>query len=157
MSGMDAHRPGGSEATAIKITNNRDFQRMLDEIIAAANGREVRITRVRVPGRSIDLAHIIGVSSSPVYKNLALDIGFHAGDDPAGRAIGLMRMTPWESVVVAADIAVKSGDVDLGFMDRFSGSLIMTGAICEVRTAIEAVVAYFREELHFDVCPVTCR
>lgn len=150
-------RPGGSERTAIKITNDADFQRMLDEIIAASDGHEIRITRVRVPGRSIDLAHIIGVSRPEVYRNLALTIGFHAGDDPTGRALGLLRMTPWEAVVVAADIAVKSGDVDLGFMDRFSGSLILTGPISEVRTAVEEIVAYFRDTLHFDVCPVTYR
>ncbi len=39
----------------------------------------------------------------------------------------MIRFTPWEAVVVAADIAVKSANVEIGFMDRFSGSLITYG------------------------------
>ena len=48
----------------------------------------------------------------------------------------MIRFTPWEAVVVAADIAVKSANVEIGFMDRFSGSLILTGGLVEVQTAV---------------------
>ena len=45
-------------------------------------------------------------------------------------------MTPPESAVIASDIAVKSGNVYLGFADRFTGTLIITGEISDVTSAL---------------------
>ena len=112
------------------------------------------VTRVRVPGKEVCLAHVINPSQSCIYQNLGLHIGVHEGEDHTGEAIGMIRFTPWEAVVVAADIAVKSANVEIGFMDRFSGSLILTGGLTEVQTAVEEVVKFFREVLGFKTCAV---
>ena len=56
--------------------------------------------------------------------------------------------------MVAADMAVKSADVQIGFMDRFCGSLILTGGLSQVQTAVEAVVRFFDEELGFRTCEI---
>ena len=56
--------------------------------------------------------------------------------------------------MVAADVAMKSADVQIGFMDRFCGSLILTGGLSEVQTAVEEVVRFFKEELHFQTCNI---
>ena len=109
---------------------------------------------VRVPGKEVCLAHVINPSQSCIYQNLGLHIGVHEGEDHTGEAIGMIRFTPWEAVVVAADIAVKSANVEIGFMDRFSGSLILTGGLTEVQTAVEEVVKFFREVLGFKTCAV---
>lgn len=119
--------------------------------------QKVRIVRVRVRGKEVILAHIIGVSETSVYRNLGLHIGVHEGEDHTGDSIGILRMTPPEGIVIAADIAVKSGSVDIGFMDRFSGALFITGPLVEVRTAIIEAVEFFRNELHFKVCKVSER
>ena len=66
----------------------------------------------------------------------------------------MMRFTPWEAVVVAADTAVKSAHVEIGFMDRFCGSLIITGGLAEVETAVEEVLRFFREVLGFQTCEI---
>ena len=66
----------------------------------------------------------------------------------------MMRFTPWESVVVAADVAVKSAQVEVGFMDRFCGSLIITGGLSQVQTAVEEVVRFFGEVLDFRTCEI---
>ena len=71
-----------------------------------------------------------------------------------GETIGLVRVTPWEAVVIAADTALKSADVQIGFMDRFCGSLILTGELVQVETAVKAVVKFFEETLHFHTCPI---
>ena len=107
-----------------------------------------------MPGRSIDFAHVISPSDAVVYQNLALNIGVHEGEDHTGQSIGIVRVTPWEAVVVATDVAVKAADVEVGFMDRFSGALIILGGLSQVMTAVEEVVKYFRDELHFDVCEI---
>ena len=109
---------------------------------------------MRVPGKSIDLAHVMSPSDSSVYQNLALHIGVHEGEDHRGESLGLIRFTPWEAVVVATDIAVKAAHVQVGFMDRFCGTLILTGGLSEVMTAVEEVVRFFRDELKFSVCEI---
>ena len=68
-----------------------------------------------------------------------------------------MNMTPPESAVIASDIAVKSGDIYLGFADRFSGTLIITGEIADVMAAITEIVDYFHNSLGYVTCPITKR
>ena len=116
--------------------------------------KRLRMTRVRVPGKEVCLAHVLSPSETCIYQNLALHIGVHEGEDHTGESIGLIRFTPWEAVVAAADIAVKSADVQVGFMDRFCGSLILTGGLSQVQTAVEEVVRFFGEELGFRTCEV---
>ena len=89
-----------------------------------------------------------------MYQNLALHIGVHEGEDHTGESIGIIRITPWEAIVVATDVAVKAADVEVGFMDRFSGALIILGGLSQVLTAIEEVVRFFRDELNFNVCEI---
>lgn len=137
-----------------RITREELLERLFHDDYENLKGRKLRMTRVRVPGKSIDFAHVFTPSDSVVYKNLALDIGVHEGEDHTGQSIGIVRMTPWEAVVVATDVAVKAADIEVGFMDRFGGALIILGGLFQVLTAIEEVVRFFRDELNFDVCEI---
>ena len=57
--------------------------------------------------------------------------------------------------MVAADVAAEGQlHVEVGFMDRFCGTLILTGGFTEVMTAVEEVVRFFHETLKFDVCKI---
>jgi ethanolamine utilization protein EutS len=136
---------------------HKDLQEVFERAMEPVNNRRRRVVKVTVAGREISLAHVIGVSEASVYKNLGLDIGTNAGADFIGMSIGTVHITPPESTIIAADIAVKSGDVIIGFMDRFSGTLILTGPRIEVRTAVEEIVKYFQEDLKYKSCPVTER
>ena len=137
-----------------RITREELLERIFHDDYENLKGRKLRMTRVRVPGKSIDFAHVFTPSDSVVYKNLALDIGVHEGEDHTGESIGIIRITPWEAIVVATDVAVKAADVEVGFMDRFSGALIILGGLSQVLTAIEEVVRFFRDELNFNVCEI---
>ena len=137
-----------------RITREELLERIFHDDYENLKGRKLRMTRVRVPGKSIDFAHVFTPSDSVVYKNLALDICVHEGEDHTGQSIGIVRMTPWEAVVVATDVAVKAADIEVGFMDRFGGALIILGGLSQVLTAIEEVVRFFRDELNFDVCEI---
>ena len=68
-----------------------------------------------------------------IYQKL----GLNPQVDYQSSAIGIMNMTPPESAVIASDIAVKSGNIYLGFADRFTGTLIITGEISDVMSAID--------------------
>jgi ethanolamine utilization protein EutS len=117
-------------------------------------GKKLRMTRVRVPGKEVCLAHIITPSDPRIYQNLALHIGVHEGEDHTGESLGLIRFTPWEAVVVAADIAIKSANVQLCFMDRFCGSLIVSGKLADVEASVESVLKFFQDELDVTVCKI---
>ena len=114
---------------------------------------QVRIVQETVAGKEITLAHVIGGPAPIVYTKL----GLNPQIDYSTSAIGIMNMTPMESVVIASDIAVKSGDVYLGFAERFSGTLIITGELAAVENAIEEVVRYFHDDLGYVSCPITKR
>ena len=75
------------------------FSRRYEEL----KGRELRTVRVRVVGKELSLAQLIGVTDRRVYENLGLHIGTHLGEDHTGQSIGLLHLTPWEATVVAAE------------------------------------------------------
>ena len=111
---------------------------------------KIRIVQETVAGKEITFAHGIG---GPAYQKL----GLNPSIDYGSAAIGLMNLTPPESAVIAADIAVKSGDVYLGFADRFTGTVIITGELADVTTALTEIVDYFRDTLGYVVCKITKR
>ncbi|MCR4891810.1 MAG: BMC domain-containing protein [Lachnospiraceae bacterium] len=124
----------------------------------ATGARQVRSVQVQTVAREISFAHVMGSPDDIVFSNLALDIGFHdstheGGARPEG-SLGVLNIRPQESVVIAADLAVKSGAVDIGFMDRFSGTLIITGPRGDVIEAMRQILQFFSESLHFNVCPL---
>ncbi len=122
-------------------------------VMEKENGEQIRIVQETVAGREITLAHIIGGPLPIVYRKL----GLNPEIDYRSSAIGIMNMTPPESAVIASDIAVKSGDIYLGFADRFSGTLIITGEIADVMAAITEIVDYFHNSLGYVTCPITKR
>lgn len=137
-----------------RITKEQLLEKIFEDDYDQLIGKKLRMTRVRVPGKEVCLAHIINPSDPCIYENLALHIGVHEGEDHTGETLGLIRFTPWEAVVVAADVAMKSADVQICFMDRFCGSLIISGKLSDVQSAVESVVKFFGKELDFNVCKI---
>ncbi|MBQ7261483.1 MAG: BMC domain-containing protein [Lachnospiraceae bacterium] len=137
-----------------EMTGKEFLERIFHKDYRDLKGKTLRMTRLRIPGKEVCMAHILTPSDPVIYKNLGLTIGVHEGEDHSGESIGLVRFTPWEAVVAAADIAVKAANVEIGFMDRFCGSLIITGGLSQVETAVTEVVRFFDEELEFHTCDV---
>ena len=134
------------------ITKEELIQKLISGDAESLKGKSIRMTRVRVPGREVNLAHVLTPQDTSVYHNLGLHIGVHEGEDHTGETIGIMSFTPWESTVVAADVAMKAADVQIGYMDRFCGTLIITGAHSPVETAVEEVLNFFSNNLGFYTC-----
>lgn len=110
-----------------------------------------RIVQELVPGKQVTLAHIIANPDRVLYEKLGLDPAI----DYSKSAIGILTVSPAETAIITGDIAVKSAGVELGFVDRFSGTLIVTGTVSEVEAAFHAIIQYVEETLGFCVCPVT--
>ena len=66
-----------------------------------------------------------------------------------------MTLTPCETAIIAADIATKAAEVEIGFLDRFTGSVIISGDVQSVQTALEAVTETLQSLLGFDTVAVT--
>ena len=112
---------------------------------------KMRIVQELVPGKQVTLAHIIASPDPIVYKKLGLDPSI----DYQRTAIGILSMSPAEIAVIAGDLAVKKADIELGFIDRFSGTLIFTGRVSEVEEAVRVICEYLARELGFTICKVT--
>lgn len=137
-----------------QLTKKELFAGIFHDDFENLKGKRLRMTRVRVPGKEVCLAHIISRSETCIYQNLGLHIGVHEGEDHTGESIGILRITPWEAVIAAADVAMKSANVQIGFMDRFCGSLIILGSLTDVETAVKETVRFFEQELHFGICEI---
>ena len=110
-----------------------------------------RIIQELVPGKQISLAHIVASPYPILYEKLGLDPAV----DYSQSAIGIMTVSPAETAIIMADVATKASAVTLGFVDRFAGTLIITGTVSEVEASIQAVLDYSTEKLKFSVCPIT--
>ena len=111
----------------------------------------MRIVQELVPGRQITLAHIIANPDRELYRKMGLDPAV----DYAHAAIGILTVSPAESAVIAADLSMKSSDASLGFVDRFTGTVLLTGSVSAVESSFSAVTEYFRATLGYAVCPMT--
>ena len=115
------------------------------------NEPKTRIIQELVPGKQITLAHVIANPDKILYTKLGLDPSV----DYAKSAIGILTVSPSETAIIAADIALKASGAELGFVDRFSGTVIVTGTVSEVEASMEAITDYARTKLGFSVCPLT--
>lgn len=105
-----------------------------------------RVIEESVPGKQVTIAHVIASPVPEVYECL--------GIDPLG-AIGILTLSPYETAIIAADIAAKASGVVIGFLDRFTGSVVIAGDVQSVETALEAVVRTLRQVLGFNVAEIT--
>ncbi len=105
-----------------------------------------RVIEESVPGKQVTIAHVIASPMPDIYERL--------GIDDKG-AIGILTITPYEASIIAADVATKAADVEIGFLDRFTGSVIITGDVQSVETALAAVTSTFEKLLDFMTAPIT--
>ena len=112
---------------------------------------KTRIIQELVPGKQITIAHIIANPDKILYKKLGLDpaVDYHKS------AIGIVTISPAETAIIIADVAIKSSGAEIGFVDRFSGTLIITGTVSSVTAAFDALSDYIKNTLGYEVCQIT--
>ena len=115
------------------------------------NDSKMRIIQESVPGKQITLAHIIANPDGLLYRKLGLDPNVEYSQ----MAIGIMTLCPSETAIIAADVSMKASASRLGFVDRFSGTMIITGTVSEVEASLQAVIDFCTSKLQFTVCDIT--
>ena len=107
-----------------------------------------RIIQEFVPGKQVTLAHIIANPNPDIYKKLGV-IGDHFG------ALGIMTITPSEGAIIGADVATKAANVEIVFLDRFNGSLVIGGDVSSVEEATRDVLRVLGEQMGFAPAAIT--
>ena len=106
-----------------------------------------RIIQEFVPGKQVTLAHVIANPDPRLYAKLGLSV--------TSGALGVLTITPSEAAIIAADAATKAGNIEIGFVDRFTGSLVVTGEVADVEAAVRAAVGTLVNVLGFTASEVT--
>jgi ethanolamine utilization protein EutS len=92
-----------------------------------------RIIQEFVPGKQVTLAHLIASPDDILYRKLGVTTETRG-------ALGVLTITPAEAAIIAADAAMKAASIELVFIDRFSGSLVICGDISSVTAALQDVL-----------------
>ena len=112
------------------------------------NENKQRIIQEFVPGKQVTLAHLIANPTRDLYKKLGV-ITKNEG------AIGIMTITPSEASIIAADVASKAANVEIIFVDRFNGSLVIGGDVASVEAALRDVLSVLENVLRFAPTVIT--
>lgn len=105
-----------------------------------------RVIEESVPGKQITIAHVIASPMPEILESIGIkDRG----------AIGILTLSPCETAIIAADIAAKSAKVEIGFLDRFTGAVVLGGDVQSVETALVAVTETLCDMMNFATVPVT--
>jgi ethanolamine utilization protein EutS len=112
----------------------------------ASEFERTRIIQEYVPGKQVTLAHIIASPVQDLYERLGIE---------ESGAIGILTLTPSETAIIAADIATKASDVEIGFLDRFTGSLVISGDVASVEAAMVAINSTLEELLGYTPAMIT--
>jgi len=110
-----------------------------------------RIIQEYVPGKQITLAHLI---ANPV-SSLSRKLGLQPESEHSVNALGILTITPSEAAIIAADAATKSANVEIGFIDRFSGALVITGDVAAVEAALKGVIELLCGRMKFTLPEIT--
>ena len=84
-----------------------------------------RVIQEYVPGKQVTLAHLIAHPNKELCKKVGLN-------SEVTKAIGILTLTPGETAIIAGDVATKAGNVEIGFLDRFTGTLVINGDVSSV-------------------------
>ncbi len=107
-----------------------------------------RIIQELVPGKQVTMAHLIANPNADLYKKLGV-MTEHTG------ALGIMTITPSEAAIIGADVATKAANVEVVFVDRFNGSLVVSGDVASVEAALRDVLNVLENVLHFAPTVIT--
>lgn len=105
-----------------------------------------RVIQEFVPGKQVTLAHLIAHPTADLTKKIGV---------PGAEAIGIMTLTPGETAMIAGDIATKAANVQIGFLDRFSGALVIYGSTGAVEESLRQVVLTLERLLDYAPCAIT--
>lgn len=101
-----------------------------------------RIIQEHVPGKQVTLAHLIANPEPDLYKKLGI-VSKKTG------ALGILTITPSEAAIIGADVATKAADVEIVFVDRFSGAVVICGDVAAIQSSLNDVLDVLCNKMGF--------
>lgn len=105
-----------------------------------------RVVQEYVPGKQVTLAHLVANPTEELCERVGVE---------SKGAIGILTLTPGETSIIAGDIATKAANVHIGFLDRFSGALVITGSVSSVEESLKTVIDVLEKNLSYNTCELT--
>ncbi|TEB05424.1 Propanediol utilization protein PduU [Pelotomaculum schinkii] len=109
-------------------------------------GQKQHIVQESVPGKQVTLCHLIAHPDAGLSNKLGLC---------SENAIGIMTITPYEASIIAADCAIKTAAIELVVVDRFTGSLVITGGVSNLEAALTQANLFLAKVLGFETVQLT--
>ena len=109
------------------------------------NNKE-RIIQEFVPGKQVTLAHLIAHPMEDLSKKIGV---------PGAEALGILTLTKSETTIIAANIATKAAAGQIGFLDRFTGAVVLYGTVGSVEEALTQFVSFLSLILNYAACEIT--
>ena len=96
------------------------------------------------------MAHLIANPADNLYTKLGIAV-----DEKNRDAIGILTITPSEGAIIAADVANKAAAIEIVFIDRFSGSLVISGDVASVESSLSNIMDILCDGMGFAKTDVT--
>jgi len=98
-----------------------------------------------VSGKNVNLCHIIANPDRQVLACLAIE---HC-------AIGIVSVSPGEAAFAAANFLSKAASLEVVFIDRYLGTVLVTGRIAAIETACRDLMDMLVSRLEFERTAIT--
>lgn len=108
------------------------------------NAKEQMICE-EVAGKSINICHIISNPDRRVTQKLAIDV----------TPLAIISVSPGETAIVVADYLSKAAKVEVIFIDRYLGTVLVVGETSALETACKGILQVLGEELAFGEAQLT--
>lgn len=104
-----------------------------------------RVIVEEVPGQEVTLCHIIANPHPALAEMMDLERD----------ALAILSVTPSEAAYIAADFITKAAQVTLVFVDRYLGTVLITGTMSAVQVALDDTIAFLSDKMGLKKVHVT--
>lgn len=98
-----------------------------------------------VAGKSINICHIISNPDQRVTQKLAIDVS----------PLAIISVSPGETAIVVADYLSKVAEVEVIFIDRYLGTVLVIGETSALETACKGILHLLGEKMAFGETQLT--
>jgi len=106
---------------------------------------DMQMISEEVAGKCINLCHIISNPDVQVTKKLSVDVS----------PLAIISVSPGEAALIVADYLSKNGVLEVIFIDRYLGTVLVAGKISALETACTGVLKLLHGKLAFEKAEIT--
>jgi len=106
---------------------------------------DMKMISEEVSGKHINLCYIIDNPDDRVTQKLAIDVS----------PLAIISVSPGETAIVIADYLSKSAVLEIIFIDRYLGTVLVIGETGALEAACSSILKMLHGELAFEEAKIT--